>query len=345
MSASITWPTPAIATGVGSMPGHDPVEATNIVAGEFAAFPHLVELPARGPGADPVGRTACLLADVDRSFEVETTPSGWRLGHAGQRELRRSRAWFSQDLDALEQHIADFRGPVKVQAVGPWTLACAIEDPLGESLLRDTGAVADLASALGEVLVDVVERVRRSIPGAEVVVQLDESSIPRVLAGRVKMSSGRLTHRSVEPATVERHLAVVLSRLTCAGATPAVRCSADHPPLDLLRGAGARVLGVDLSRKPPEEDALPRAWEAGVGLLMGCVPVRGEVPSMSDTALSAPLRRFMDESGFGEVPGNVAITPTRGLAEQSPDSARAIIAACDRVGRIVRDDSQEAIDV
>ena len=50
------WP-PGGATGVGSMPGTDPAEAMRIVLGELPDLPHLAELPARGPGADPVSYT------------------------------------------------------------------------------------------------------------------------------------------------------------------------------------------------------------------------------------------------------------------------------------------------
>ena len=93
MNEGFTWPYPAVATGIGSMPGTDSREATNIVVGEFGVVPHVVELPTRGPGGDPVGRTAAMLAGVDRTFEVETTVRGWRLGHTGQAALRRARAW------------------------------------------------------------------------------------------------------------------------------------------------------------------------------------------------------------------------------------------------------------
>ena len=44
------------ATGVGSLPGTDPVEALRLVTGELPDFPHLPELPDRGAGADLIGR-------------------------------------------------------------------------------------------------------------------------------------------------------------------------------------------------------------------------------------------------------------------------------------------------
>ncbi len=61
---------------MGSMPGTDPREIMAVIIGELPDFPHLAELPARGPGADLIGRTASLLVGLP----VETTARGWRLG-------------------------------------------------------------------------------------------------------------------------------------------------------------------------------------------------------------------------------------------------------------------------
>lgn len=52
------WP-PASATGVGSLPGTDPVEALRLVFGELPDLPHLAELPAgAGRRADRAHRRA-----------------------------------------------------------------------------------------------------------------------------------------------------------------------------------------------------------------------------------------------------------------------------------------------
>ena len=349
MNEPCTWPYPAVATGIGPMPGVDSREAMNVAAGEFPDFIPLIELPARGPGADPVGRTAALLAEVDRSFEVETTPSGWRLGHAGQRVLARARGYLSQDLDALEEFAgnpASASAPIKVAIAGPWTLATGIADPAGEALLRDPGAVAELSEALAYAARDFVVRLRRFVASDDLVIQVNEDALPRVLAGRVSMSSGRLTHRSVEPLTVQGHLRTVASAIQSVGARVIVRCHADQAPMDLVRDSGVDGLAIDLGRKQPVDESLPRAWESGVGLLLGCVPVLGlgggAPQTPGDTALSAPLRRFMSDHGFASVPANVAITPRTGLAEVSLESARATISACGRVGAVVRDDRENA---
>ena len=49
------WPRGA-ATGIGSLPGSDPLEAARTVFGELPDLPFLPELPARGPGADIIGK-------------------------------------------------------------------------------------------------------------------------------------------------------------------------------------------------------------------------------------------------------------------------------------------------
>lgn len=320
------------------MPGIDAHEAMNVVAGEFVDFVHLVELPDRGPGADSIGRTAALLAEVETSFEVETTPSGWRLGHAGRSALRRARSFLSHDIDALEEFSLNYAGPVKVSIAGPWSMAVGVADPAGEALIRDPGAVSELAAALAETAGALVARVQRAVPGASIVIELAEDLIPAVLAGRIRMSSGRLAHRSVEPLTVQSHLNTVVERIHASGARAAIRCFAPRAPIDLLIGAGADAVSVNLALALPENEALPRAWEAGVGLLLGSVPVSAGVGQASDTVISAPLREFMARSGFGEVPRNIAVIPQGGLAQVDMPTAREVIDACRRVGEIVRDD-------
>lgn len=326
------------------MPGTDPRESTAIVVGELGSFPHVVELPARGPGADPVGRTACLLADVDRSFEVETTVTGWRVGHGGQAVLRRARAWMSQDLEVLEESVGAHRGPIKIQVMGPLTLAARIEDSAGEALLRDRGAVGELAGAVASAVTDLIARMRRAFPNAEVVLQLNEPDLPAVLGGQVRTSSGRLTYRSLEPPVVQGLLRTVLEATATAGALGGVRCSRPQAPIQLFIDAGARFVSVNLGHDLPPDDALPKAWEDGLGLLLGCVPVQSlEQHVVGDRELSSMLRTFMNNSGFGEVPANVALTPTGGLARLDPARARIAIERCVRVGSIARDEHPEVV--
>ena len=86
---------PGSATGIGSLPGTDIGEAVATVFGELP-LPYLPELPARGPGADMIGRAAGLLVDMP----VDLQPSGWRLVDHPGRDLQRTRSWLRQDLVA-----------------------------------------------------------------------------------------------------------------------------------------------------------------------------------------------------------------------------------------------------
>src|SRR3954464_13236407 len=121
MSTELGWPA-GRATAVGSLPGTDAVEAVRLVFGELPDFPHLPELPARGAGADLIGRTAALLVDL----HVDLQPAGWRLlpsGTGAGMDEGRARDFLARDLDALEEIAGDWTGPLKVQVIGPWTLA------------------------------------------------------------------------------------------------------------------------------------------------------------------------------------------------------------------------------
>ncbi|MGB3663366.1 MAG: methionine synthase, partial [Mycolicibacter algericus] len=66
----------AFATAIGSWPGSSARQAAEVVVGELgASLAHLVELPARGVGADLIGRSGALLVDI----AIDTAPRGYRL--------------------------------------------------------------------------------------------------------------------------------------------------------------------------------------------------------------------------------------------------------------------------
>lgn len=338
---------PAEATGVGSMPGTSAIEAARIVAGELPGFLHVVELPARGPGADMIGRTGGLLAAVSDGMSMETTPDGWRFASGIGRQMRRAASFLGEDLDALEETAQQYRGPVKCQVAGPWTMSAAVELPTGERALRDPGAAWDIAQALGEAVAAQVADLRRRIPGASsVVVQVDEPGLPAVLAGRIGTASGLSSYRAVDPQDAGRALAHVLDAARTAGAVAGVHCCAADVPFALLRASGAEFVSIDVSLLDSAADeGLGSAWEAGLGILAGTVPSSG-AGRLTDTAASAPLRDVMSRLGLEseERLAQVAVTPTCGLAGASPMWARTALAACSAVGRVLRHDEQPEVD-
>src|ERR1700758_1179252 len=142
----------ATASGTGSWPGPAAREAAEVVVGELGgALAHIVELPARGVGADLLGRAAALLIDV----AIDTVPRGYRIAARPGGVTRRAVSLLDEDMDALEEawETAGLRGGgrvVKVQAPGPITLAAELELANGHRAITDPGAVRDLAASLAE---------------------------------------------------------------------------------------------------------------------------------------------------------------------------------------------------
>ncbi|MFD4604162.1 methionine synthase [Streptomyces sp. NPDC058464] len=324
------------ATGVGSLPGTDAREAAKTATGSFEDFPFLPELPARGPGADMIGRTAGLLVELYARVE----PSGWRLGDRPGRDTRRARSWLGEDLDAIEEFTQEYEGPLKVQAVGPWTLAAALELRNGESVLSDPGACRDLAASLTEGLRLHLAEVQRRIPGTRLVLQLDEPSLTAVLRGQVKTASGYRTHRAVDRQLVESTLRDVFG--VHADGPVVVHSCAPDVPFALLRRAGAAAVSFDFSLLTErDDDVIGEAVEAGTRLFAGVVP--GTDAALSDPAGSVMgVRTLWRRLGLrpGLLAESVTITPACGLAGASPAYARQALAHCVRAARSLADNPE-----
>src|SRR5947209_5310848 len=214
------------ATGIGSLPGDDIDAALALVFTELADFPHLPELPARGPGADMVGRTASVLVDL----YVDLQPSGWRLVQRPGLDMRRACELMARDLDALVPVASTHDGPLKVQLAGPWTLAAALQTEHGPAL-ADPGAVRDLVASYAEAVRAHLDEVRRRAPYAALTLQLDEPSLPAVLAGAVPTSSGLSRVRAVPAPDAEQALRTAITETTAAGVPTVVHCCAADVPL------------------------------------------------------------------------------------------------------------------
>ncbi len=306
------------------MPGTDPAEAMRVIAGELPDFPHLPELPARGPGADLTGRTAALLVDMP----AEVTPRGWRLAERPGRDLARARAMLSSDLDVLEEVLQGFRGPVKIQLCGPWTLAATMELPRTMNMvLADPGAVADLTASLAEGAAAHVAEVAKRVPGADLVVQFDEPALPAVAAGAVPTASGLSRLAAIEDGPLQDRLGQVLAGTR---AYTAVHCCATTVPFGIIRAAGADAVAFDLSRlRRGEEDGVAEAAEAGMGILTGAISAAAsEAGGARETA--ERVIRLWQRLGLppATCTEQAVITPACGLAGTAPAQARAALARC-----------------
>ncbi|WP_340557692.1 methionine synthase [Streptomyces sp. GSL17-111] len=317
------------------MPGEDAREAARTVVGALEGpthLPHLPELPARGPGADMAGRTIGLLVELYAHVE----PSGWRISDRPGRDTRRARAWLGEDLDALEEFTQGYTGGLKLAVTGPWTLAASLERRSGEAMLGDAGACRDLTASLAEGVRAHLADLRRRVPGAAPVLQLDEPALTSVLTGRVPTASGYRTHRAVDRAVVRDALADLVR--AADGVPVVVHSCAPDVPFALLRRAGATGVSFDAALLTERDDeAIGEAAEAGTALFAGVVPGTGTTAgALSDPAGSVMgVRSLWRRLGLspGLLAESVVITPTCGLAGAAPGYARAALEHCVRAAR------------
>ena len=342
------WP-PGTATGLGPFPGTDPLEAARIVSAELGdppGLPFLPELPARGVGADPVGRTAALLAGL----HVEVGTGTWRFVTRPGRDEQRARTALTTDLDALEEAVQGYAGPAKLRLVGPWTLAGAIELAKGEKALADQGAVRDLTASLAEGLAGHVAGIRRRLPRlGRLVVQVDEPLLAAVVAGELATASGWGRLRSYERAVVEDGLRQVLAAVS--DPTAVSEPAADSDPAGasdlagvwigattfdgaLLRAAGAGFVGLDGAVLDSiDEDEIGEAIDAGLGLLVACVPL--DDPRSDPRPVTEPVRSLWRRVGFAldELPTTVALAPVEGLEQLDRAAVPAVLRRAVEAGR------------
>lgn len=308
-----------VATAVGSMPGTDAREAVNIVFGELPEWPILPELPDRGLGADMIGRGAALL----EGLPVQWWAFRWELADLPGRDARRALDFLERDLDAL--HEVDIAGPVRLTAVGPFSLAANLWRRTGGAMLADPGAVADLTASLAEGLRNFIAAAQSRMPNAALSIQIDEPSLPAALAGRVNTESGLDFYRRVPVEVARDRLAELFEQL---GVPVVVHCCAPDVPVRLLQEAGAQALSIDLTLVDLDDvkkvDALGEYLDGGGRLIAGVVPALGKPhPGIAKEAADR-VQALWHRLGFGEelLPQRVSVATTCGMAGASPDYAR-----------------------
>ena len=322
------WPRGA-ATGIGSLPGTDAVEAQRLILGELPDLAHIPELPARGPGADMIGRSAGFLVELP----VQLYAGQWQMAPRPGKDMRRTADLLERDLDQATEQGDGYSGPFKVQSAGPWTLAASLDLSIGGRMLRDPGAVRDLTDSLAEGLRRHVTDVQKRLPRATVLLQLDEPSLSTVLAGHVPTESGLSAYRAVDGPDAATALRTVVEAV---GVPVIVHSCAPGVPLQVVRDARAAAVALDLALLK-DLDPLGEAIEAGLGLFAGAVPTRpasaGRAPTSAEIA--DRVRGLWNKLGFpaARLPEQVVVTPACGLAGASPGYVRAVLKACREAGR------------
>jgi len=313
------------ASGIGSWPDTDARQAVTAVRDLLCedGLPYLPELPARGPGADIIGRSAGLLADL----AVDLQPMGWRFVDRPGHDSHRTSGLLREDLDELAEAFEGYEGDLKVQIAGPWTLASSIWLHRGERSVVDAGATRDVIASLAEGLRVHLGEVAQLVPKAELVVQIDEPSLPSVLAGRLPTASGFGRIRAIDPTVAAQGLRDVVA--AAGDRHTVVHCCAPDVPLVLLRDTGVTAVSVDISLLTPKGwESLAATVESGVDLWAGVIPTDGTLASVqagsqaSVTDVIGPLVEAWRRVGLPLADlSRVTLAPACGLAGLTPSGA------------------------
>ena len=307
------------AAGVGSMPGSDYAQALRIVIEETPHLIALPELPNRGAESTMMGRALGMLEGIG----ADIAQGYWRIVDRPGRDQLRAERLLREDLEFAEEQLHDFSGEVKVAVCGPLTLAAVTNLPRGDRVLADLGALRDLAGSLSAGFTNYLKRVRRALPDAKVIVQVDEPGMQGVLGGMIPTSSKFSVYPPVDIQLARELLALFAADVvhTC---TPSV-------PVPLLVEVGVSAISFDMNLATPD-DFWAEAIEGGVAIWPGIVQV-GDDRHPDQYADS--VRAFFGQLGFASVPKSTVITPTCGLAGFSElQAARALQTATKTVGAI-----------
>lgn len=320
-------------TGLGSLPGTDFAAAVRMILDELP-FAFLPELPARGPWAGMIGRGLGLPSGLP----AELLAGQWQLCATPGSDQRRARAIWRDDLDQLEENAQGFAGRFKVAVAGPWTLSAALGVARSGPVLGDAGARRDLAQALAESVAEVLVDLRRRLPEATLVLQLDEPSLPRVAAGAVPTPGGFFRHRAIELSELVDQLAVVTTQ--CRHRLPELEvvlhsCASWTGPGEgwpwgtLQKASGFAGFSFDLDALSTADfDALAALVDAGAKVYAGVLPtVAGPIPVDELHRRAAGL---LDRIGV-PASANLVLTPACGLAGWTTSEVRGALASLRRV--------------
>ncbi|HEU4362699.1 MAG TPA: methionine synthase, partial [Mycobacterium sp.] len=305
----------AAATGIGSWPGTSARQAAEVVVGELGgALAHIVELPARGVGADLIGRAGGLLVDL----AIDVSPRGYRLVARPGAVTRRAVSMLGEDADALEEawENAGLRGgghPVKVQAPGPLTLAAELELANGHRAITDPGATRDLAASLAEGLSVHRRELSRRLD-SPVVVQLDEPSLAAAVGGRL----AGVTAVNPVPAVDEAVASGLLDGCVAAVAGDVlVHSQAPEFPWNVLQHSAVAAVSVDIEGlQDVDYDGIAEFIDSGRTVMLGVLPATAPQRAPSVEQVAAAAAAVTDRIGFPRsvLADRIGITPARGLA-------------------------------
>ena len=240
--------------------------------GELPDLPHLPELPAAVPGADLIGRGAALLVDLP----VDLQPSGWRLVDRPGRDLRRAprpAAPGPRRAGGASPQGTPGRSRSRSPGRGRWPRRSSCPTATRPSPTPARPATWPHRSPRASAGTSPTCAGGCRAPGS--CVQLDEPSLPAVLAGRVPTASGFGRLRAVEAAGRRSRRCARCWRRRRAGAARRSCTAARRRAPSAAPGAGARrglVRPRPCSPRPTDERARRARSRPASALLAGVVP-------------------------------------------------------------------------
>ena len=175
-SVDATW-----ASGWGALETRDPREAAHIIAGE-AALPFIPQLINRGVGSSLSGSTLSLLL----SSYVQG-PRSWQMSGPTVASRRRNDE-IHRDIDVYEEAweggSALTSQEIKVQVMGPWSLAVATELSDGHRIVSDSSAVRGFHDEWSGGVAEYLSEIRRRF-GKRIVLHIEEPYVDTLVRGRI----------------------------------------------------------------------------------------------------------------------------------------------------------------
>lgn len=310
-----------------------------MVVGELAgALSHIVELPARGVGADMLGRAGALLVDV----AIDTAPRGYRLTARPGAVTRRAISLLDEDMDALEEawETAGLRNAghvVKVQAPGPITLAAEVELANGHRAITDPGALRDLTVSLAEGVAAHRAQLSRRLE-TPVVVQFDEPSLPPALGGGLR---GVTALSPVAPLDEAVAGGLLDACAETVGGEVLLHCCAPGLPWELLQRSMFGAISVDAGTLSAADlDGIAAFVESDRAVMLGVVATKTPPRRPSAEEVAAAVVAVTDRLGFARsaLRERIGVTPACGLAGATPEWARTAIELARKAARMFAED-------
>lgn len=319
------------AYGLGELPGTSVFEAANIIQGETGQLLHLPQLPARGLGADHIGRSIGLL----EALNVARGPRSWMMSTRPSRLSHRTLDFINSDLDSCEEVWGTSLETIKIQVVGPWTLGARIELNNGHRVLTDRGAMRDLTEALIEGINRHKSEVARRFR-AEVKVQIDEPDLATLIDGKLEGTSTFDTIAPVRVPDINERLHRVFSEIEGSNY---LNITGQLPNWEVARGAGAGAGTVQVSMNQVSGnehlDGFGETLTSGIRLGLGITDPQDVVDEFHENprAKAVAIARFFDEIGLNRslLVDQVDIHPRGSLLEGTTADAAPVY----RMARVV----------